>query len=92
MDSFAVLLAPLIGLFVFVRGYPFWSWIGPLYAVIASVSAGILYFDMYPDLSILTALVGAVIYGIGAVVARRRAAKNRVSAALRDGESSGEAL
>ena len=92
LDSFAVLLAPLIGLFIFVRGYPFWSWIGPLYAVSASLSAGSLFFDAFPGLSILPALVGAVIYGIGAIVARRRAGKNRVTEALRDDESSGETL
>jgi hypothetical protein len=92
LDSFAVLLAPLIGLFIFVRGYPFWSWIGPLYAVSASLSAGASFFDTFPELSILPALVGALIYGIGAIVARRRAGKNRVTEALRDDESSGETL
>ena len=92
LASFAVLLAPLIGLFIFVRGYPFWSWIGPLYAVSASLSAGASFFDAFPELSILPALVGAVIYGIGAIVASRRARKNRVTEALRDDESSGETL
>jgi len=84
IDSLIYVLAPLLSLYVFSRGYPMWSWIGPLYS--ALIYPG-LEVDFWPEGSVLIIIpiAGAIIYGVGALVASNGKRKRR-----RELESSSE--
>jgi hypothetical protein len=82
--SLIYVLAPLLGLYIFSRGYPMWSWAGAVYP--ALVYSGLEY-QFFPSGSLLFIIpvVGAIIYGVGALVASNGKRKRR-----RETESSSE--
>jgi len=75
-NSYIYILAPLLGLYAFFRGYPMWSWIGP-------VCSALLYpgledqYRLGGSLIFIIPFFGAIIYGVGALMAANGRRKRR---------------
>jgi hypothetical protein len=75
-NSYIYILAPLLGLYAFFRGYPMWSWIGP-------VCSALLYpgledqYRLGGSLIFIIPFFGAIIYGVGALMAANGKRKRR---------------
>ena len=83
ISSLIYVLAPLVGLYVFSRGYPMWSWIGPLYSALVYPGLEEQFFG--GSFTYIIPIVGAITYGVGALVASNGKRKRR-----RELESSSE--
>jgi hypothetical protein len=91
--SFSFLAAPIIAFFFLTRGYPLWSLIGPVYALIPfsgaeaafweGPSSKETYYALSPimEFTYLLPIAGAVLFGIGAILvakSRRKSSNEKI--------------